>query len=229
VPCSAATTFNRWRSSFLTRTAICTSSRAPATGDAALELTPFLAQPLVKPRMGVDISAHRVYGRSSPSMIDPLSKQARSAHMARIRQKSTAPEMVVRRFLHSAGLRYVLHPRALPGRPDIAFPKRRVAVFVHGCYWHGHTCRAGRAPATNLAYWGPKLAENKERDARKAEQLTALGWKVLTVWGCELKESGSEDVLGRLAEAIRKSTEPRIPKRKLSYRHGRTPTFGPSA
>lgn len=126
--------------------------------------------------------------------------------MARIRQKSTAPEMVVRRFLHATGLRYSLHRRDLPGRPDIVFPKRRVAIFVHGCYWHGHACRAGRAPSTNLAYWAPKLAANKERDARKAAQLAALGWKVLTVWECEVKGTKSEKLLAGLAEAIRAAT-----------------------
>jgi DNA mismatch endonuclease, patch repair protein len=123
--------------------------------------------------------------------------------MARIRQKSTGPEMVVRRFLHAAGLRYVLHRRDLPGRPDLAFPKRRVALFVHGCYWHGHACRAGRAPSTNVAYWTPKLAANKERDGRKAAELAALGWKVLTVWECEIMGSKSVERLRRLVDAIR--------------------------
>jgi DNA mismatch endonuclease (patch repair protein) len=137
-------------------------------------------------------------------MADSLSKQARSAHMARIRQKSTGPEMIVRRFLHAAGLRYALHRRDLPGRPDMVFPKHGVALFVHGCYWHGHSCRAGRIPSSNVDYWGPKLAANKERDARKSFELARLGWKVVTVWECQLKGSQASRRLERLLNEVRR-------------------------
>lgn len=123
--------------------------------------------------------------------------------MARIRQKGTAPELIVRRFLHAAGLRYALHRRDLPGRPDLVFPKHRTVVFVHGCYWHGHSCRAGRAPSSNLEYWAPKLAANKDRDDKKSAQLLSLGWRVLTVWECQLKGAGTRAELSRLAEHIR--------------------------
>ena len=123
--------------------------------------------------------------------------------MARIRQKDTAPELIVRRLLHAAGLRYRLHVQNLPGRPDLVFPKYRVVVFVHGCYWHGHSCRAGRTSTTNVEYWGPKIAENRARDVRKAAELETLAWRVLTVWECEIKGPDTPQRVARIAEAIR--------------------------
>jgi DNA mismatch endonuclease (patch repair protein) len=95
--------------------------------------------------------------------------------------------MLLRRALHRAGLRYRLHARDLPGRPDIVFRGPRIAVFVHGCFWHGHECRAGRSPATNRDYWLPKIAANRERDGRKARELAEAGWTVIVVWQCELR------------------------------------------
>lgn len=112
----------------------------------------------------------------------------RSAMMRAVRQKDTAPELRLRRALHALGYRYRLHPKTLPGRPDLVFPSRRAAIFVHGCFWHGHDCRAGRRPSSNTAYWLPKITANRERDARKQADLEALGWRVLTVWECELKD-----------------------------------------
>jgi len=135
-------------------------------------------------------------------MTDFLSPTARSALMARIRQKNTAPEIAVRRFLHAVGMRFRLHPRNLPGRPDIVLPKHRSIVFVHGCYWHGHSCRAGKAASSNTEYWGPKIADNRSRDARKTAQLEAMGWRVFTVWECETKGSASSLHLTRLARSI---------------------------
>ncbi len=132
-------------------------------------------------------------------MPDMLDRAARSDRMRRVRQASTAPELALRRALHGLGLRYRLHPKQLPGRPDIVFPGARVAVFVHGCFWHAHSCRAGRSPGSNIDYWGPKLATNKERDARKERQLRELGWQVLVVWECELK---GEERVARSAEQV---------------------------
>lgn len=109
--------------------------------------------------------------------------------MSRIRGKDTVPELAVRTALHASGYRYVLHPKYLPGRPDLAFPARRKAIFVHGCFWHGHSCRHGRRrPGTNTEYWEVKYVDNKRRDAKKAAALRALGWKVMTIWECHVKK-----------------------------------------
>lgn len=123
----------------------------------------------------------------SAPMVDTLTQEARSTLMSSIRQKDTSPEVRLRKQLHAKGLRYVLHPRSLPGRPDLVFPRYRIAVFVHGCFWHGHNCRAGRLPSSNQAYWTEKIAANQVRDARKIAELRALGWRVATVWECETK------------------------------------------
>ena len=109
--------------------------------------------------------------------------------MARVKSRNTAPEMIVRRLLTAMGYRYRLHRRDMPGTPDIAFVRRRAAVFVHGCFWHGHgRARWARAPKTNVAYWRDKIARNRARDAKTAAALTALGWRALTVWECELRD-----------------------------------------
>lgn len=108
--------------------------------------------------------------------------------MQRVKQKNTAPEKIVRSLLHRLGYRFRIHRKDLPGTPDIVLPSRRVAIFVHGCFWHGHDCRRGRAPSSNLEYWGPKLESNRERDSRKAAALAAAGWRVVVVWQCELDD-----------------------------------------
>jgi DNA mismatch endonuclease (patch repair protein) len=106
--------------------------------------------------------------------------------MKRVRQRDTAPEVVVRKWLHSRGWRYRLHRRGLPGTPDIVFPAYRAALFVNGCFWHGHECKLGRAPKSRPDFWMPKLAANRERDARKIRELVAAGWRAMTVWQCSL-------------------------------------------
>jgi DNA mismatch endonuclease (patch repair protein) len=125
-------------------------------------------------------------------MADNLSVAERSRLMARIRGKDTKPEMVVRRYLHAAGLRFRLHRRELPGRPDIVFPGRRAVVFVHGCFWHGcPACIDGqRRVKSNTQYWIDKVLYNQERDTRNRETLQALGWKVIVVWECETDDPG---------------------------------------
>lgn len=135
--------------------------------------------------------------------MDTLSPELRSALMKRVRRADTKPEMTLRKELHRLGLRYVIGDRRLPGTPDLVFPKYKAVVFVHGCFWHGHACRRGRAPSSNTAYWEPKLRANRQRDSRKERALDDLGWRVFTIWECELVGSGfSADAL-QLALKIR--------------------------
>lgn len=118
--------------------------------------------------------------------------EARSRIMRAIRAKDTAPELAVRRVLHAAGYRFRLHRRDLPGNPDIVLPKHRAIIFVHGCFWHQHPepgCRNAQVPRSNTAYWTPKLARTAERDREAAERLKAMGWRVLTIWECETKQT----------------------------------------
>ncbi len=110
--------------------------------------------------------------------------------MQRIRGKDTAPEMMLRRLLHAAGFRYRLHDKKLPGRPDLVFPRFKVAMFVHGCFWHGHACPNFKLPATKPEFWEAKIAGNKIRDKRSCSALTDAGWRILTVWECSLKGPG---------------------------------------
>ncbi len=136
-------------------------------------------------------------------MADTRTKKQRSMIMRSVRTKSTGPELEIRRLLFSKGYRYRLHPKHLPGKPDIVFPSRKKAIFVHGCFWHGHDCDKGRAPKSRLKYWLPKLRGNEERDMLKTRSLVELGWTVLTVWQCELKNS--EQVLNKLESFLRTS------------------------
>lgn len=120
-------------------------------------------------------------------MADKLSVKERSRLMAKIGQKNTRPELEVRSILHKMGYRFSLHRRDLPGTPDIVLSKYGIAVFVHGCFWHGHGCMKGRMPKSRIEYWGPKIEENRKRDVRKCRQLRAAGWKVLCIRECDLK------------------------------------------
>lgn len=139
--------------------------------------------------MPVNTSSH--CNRLCP-VTDRLEPAARSALMARVRQRGTTPELLVRRLLFSRGWRYRLHTRSLPGTPDIVFPRLRAAIFVHGCFWHGHGgCALFTVPKTRTEYWNRKVEENRKRDADKEERLRALGWTVLTVWQCETKDQES--------------------------------------
>jgi DNA mismatch endonuclease (patch repair protein) len=121
-------------------------------------------------------------------MTDHLTPERRSLLMQQVRRQDTAPEKRVRSLLHKLGFRFRLHRGDLPGTPDIVLPRFRTALFVHGCYWHGHACRLGQLPKSNLEYWAPKIASNKERDARKQQELIDLGWNVVVVWQCELRD-----------------------------------------
>lgn len=124
-------------------------------------------------------------------MVDKLSPERRSANMAKIASKNTKPEMLVRRITHSLGYRYRLHQKDLPGKPDLVFSRRRAVIFVHGCFWHGHsdpTCKDAALPKSRTEYWHPKLARNKERDAAQIASLEQDGWTVLIVWECETQK-----------------------------------------
>lgn len=135
-------------------------------------------------------------------MPDHLSAEARSALMSRIRGKDTQPELAVRRLLHAMGFRFRLHRRDLPGTPDIVLPGRRKAIFVHGCFWHGHGCGCARLPKSRVEYWGPKIAANRARDGRKAAALRRAGWSVAAVWECQLRKPDSlEKRLARFLNA----------------------------
>lgn len=107
--------------------------------------------------------------------------------MAAVGTRDTGAERSVRSVVHRLGYRYSLRRTDLPGKPDLVFVSRRKVIFVHGCFWHGHSCRYGRLPKSRPDYWRPKLAANKERDRLQARQLRSSGWSVLTVWQCELK------------------------------------------
>jgi DNA mismatch endonuclease (patch repair protein) len=108
--------------------------------------------------------------------------------MGRVRTKDTAPEMTVRRLLHSLGFRFRLQRKDLPGKPDIVLPKYRTAVFVHGCLWHGHDCPRGKRPTSNAEFWEKKIDGNIQRDSKALCELETLGWRSLVIWQCQLKD-----------------------------------------
>jgi DNA mismatch endonuclease, patch repair protein len=120
--------------------------------------------------------------------MDTLSPEQRSRLMSQVRQRDTGPELLIRSMLHRLGYRFRVHRRDLPGTPDLVFPARRSVVFVHGCFWHGHSCRCGRRPSSNVTFWDEKIRKNKERDDRVQKQLRTAGWRVLAVWECETKD-----------------------------------------
>jgi len=107
--------------------------------------------------------------------------------MSGIRSAHTKPELAIRRALHAAGFRYRLHPREVPGKPDMAFPRYRAAVFVNGCFWHGHDCSLFRLPATRREFWSAKIERNRERDREVRQQLHQAGWRTLTIWECAIR------------------------------------------
>lgn len=135
-------------------------------------------------------------------MADKLDPERRSANMARVRGKDTAPELRVRRIAHRMGLRFRLHRKDLPGKPDLVFAKHRLAVFVHGCFWHRHPdCARASTPATRPEFWEAKFDANIARDRRQQEALGSMGWKVLVLWECGLKDDNV--IAAALAAAVR--------------------------
>ncbi|MBI2383943.1 MAG: DNA mismatch endonuclease Vsr [Gammaproteobacteria bacterium] len=160
--------------------------------------------------------------------MDSLTRERRSWLMSRIRSEDTKPELTIRHALHREGLRFRLHVKNLPGRPDLVFASRRKVIFVHGCFWHGHACKRNKMPKSRVAFWREKIATNRTRDAAVRRRLRKLGWRVLTIWECEAKdlertlrklenylnEPFTQDDLGtrtsccRSANRHRKSTKP---------------------
>jgi len=127
-------------------------------------------------------------------LTDKISPERRSANMRAIRSKGMKPESIIRRLAHALGYRFRLHRKDLPGKPDIVFPGRRAVVFIHGCFWHQHpdpSCKDSRLPKSNIDYWGPKLQRNKARDAENEAALLTLGWRVLIIWECQIKEEAA--------------------------------------
>ncbi len=121
-----------------------------------------------------------------------MNSKRRSELMAGIRSRDTVPELTVRRIAHRMGLRFRLHRSDLPGRPDLVFPKFRLAVFVHGCFWHRHErCRYASTPKSRVAFWTEKFATNVDRDIRKGAALRNLGWRVFVIWECETKDKAA--------------------------------------
>jgi DNA mismatch endonuclease (patch repair protein) len=133
---------------------------------------------------------------------DVFTAEKRSAVMRRVKSRDTTPEWVVRRLLWRLGARYRLDRRDLPGRPDIVLAGRRLAIFVHGCFWHGHDCaRGARVPKANRDYWLTKIGKNRARDTETRSKLDALGWRVEVIWECELKDLATLE--RRLREVLR--------------------------
>lgn len=135
--------------------------------------------------------------------MDSVSRKRRSEIMSRVRSKDTGPEMLVRRLVFAMGYRYRLHAKDLPGKPDLVFRRRRKIIFVHGCFWHRHEgCALARLPKSREEFWIPKLEANRERDERNRKELKKAGWKVLTIWECQLDDTGRlRGRIGRFLDA----------------------------
>ena len=136
-------------------------------------------------------------------MADNHSKEVRSMNMSRIRSTNSKPEEIVRKYLFSKGFRYRKNVKKLPGCPDIVLPKYKTVIFVNGCFWHKHDCPRFVWPSSNQDYWRPKILRNVERDNQSRKELETLGWKVITVWECELKKNVLNETLGKLIAELK--------------------------
>lgn len=142
-------------------------------------------------------------------MADNHSKEVRSYNMSRIRSTNTKSEIIVRKFLHKQGYRYRLNVKNLPGKPDIVLAKYKTVIFIHGCFWHGHSgCRYFVMPKSNLSYWEPKINRNICRDLNNETALKKAGWNIIVIWECELKKSSIEETLQNLIQKINSNTSP---------------------
>ena len=140
-------------------------------------------------------------------MADNHTKEVRSKNMSHIRSTNTKPEEMVRKYLFSKGLRYRKNDKRYPGHPDIVLPKYKTCIFVNGCFWHQHPgCRYAVLPASNQDYWLPKLERNVERDTINRESMQRAGWRVITVWECDLKKTIRESTLENLYVLITEGT-----------------------
>ena len=132
-------------------------------------------------------------------MADIVTKQQRHYRMSQVSSKGTKPEMLLRKSLFSAGYRYRVNVKSLPGTPDIVLPKYRTVIFVNGCFWHGHNgCKHYTVPETNMEFWVEKVRKNKERDAVNIQRLESLSWSVVTIWECELKSKVFQDTIAQV-------------------------------
>lgn len=136
-------------------------------------------------------------------MADVHTKEQRSYNMSQIKSGNTKPEMLVRKYLHAHGYRYKLHDKTLPGKPDIVLPKYRTVIFIHGCFWHGHTnCKYYVVPKTKTEWWLNKINTNIANDDKAVTALQQDGWKIITIWECDLKPKKAEETLADLVKAI---------------------------
>lgn len=132
-------------------------------------------------------------------MVDIVDSATRSRMMSRIRSKNTKPEILVRSYLHRSGLRFRVHIKDLPGKPDVVLPKYKTTIFVHGCFWHSHPqCKFAVRPTSNVEFWKQKLDATRKRDQRNKRSLKTLGWRVLTVWECQLDERHLSGLLRKI-------------------------------
>lgn len=137
-------------------------------------------------------------------MSDIFSFQKRSDIMSKIGGKNTKPEILVRKFLFSKGLRYRINVKTLPGKPDIVLPKYKTVIFINGCFWHGHNCKKGKLPSSNIDFWRKKISNNKSRDDKNSDLLIKLGWKVIIIWQCEISNVNNREIrLEFLLEELR--------------------------
>lgn len=137
-------------------------------------------------------------------MSDIFSFQKRSDIMSKIGGKNTKPEILVRKFLFSKGFRYRINVKTLPGKPDIVLPKYKTVIFINGCFWHGHNCKKGKLPSSNIDFWREKILNNKSRDDKNSDLLIKLGWKVIIIWQCEISNVNNREIrLEFLLEELR--------------------------
>ena len=137
-------------------------------------------------------------------MSDIFSQTKRSDIMSKISSKDTKPEILVRKFLFSKGFRYRINVKTLPGKPDIVLPKYKTIIFVNGCFWHGHDCKKGKLPSSNIDFWKNKIFKNKLRDNENQAQLALLSWKVIVIWQCEINKIDKKiETFNKLLENIR--------------------------
>ncbi|WP_126973878.1 very short patch repair endonuclease [Gynurincola endophyticus] len=137
-------------------------------------------------------------------MTDVHSKSVRSFNMSQIKGKDTKPEMIVRKYLFSQGLRFRLHKKELPGKPDICLPKYKTVIFIHGCFWHGHVgCKYYVIPKTRTDWWLNKINRNIENDIKATSELRKMRWNVIEIWECQLKKANLEETLENLLKEIK--------------------------
>lgn len=150
--------------------------------------------------------------------MDIWSKDKRSQVMSLIRGQNTKPEVIIRKILYKRGYRYRLNYSKLPGKPDIVFPKYKIVIFIHGCFWHGHeNCKIAHIPKTNTKYWSDKFTKNKERDNNVSLSLINMGWQVLIIWECEITKTNIQNVINKIEHHILCSTS-RYTEKKLRVR-----------